>query len=263
MTDKVLETVEAVLAGKRMKFLDPNRKALLKLPPPALNVWMAYWMFENDAQEAYPTMATLMDITDTSENTIRKWRDYMVKKGWMIKLTGSAALRYIKPTNGSWNISVYRVNDPTSKLEGSTAELDGSNREVPQEMTSHSLTGQDMTVPNAAPNGASTGTSAFTGTTPVTDAASLAPTPTGEKNNALSSLRSEEPQKPEKQKPQFKCPACECSFRKESGLLDHVETEHTPDSPRYNPWELCEKCEVNVPRKGMAGHQLKCEGKSP
>jgi hypothetical protein len=285
MKDKVFENVEAILAGKRMKFLDPNRKALLKLHPSALTVWMAYWMFENDAQEAYPTMATLMDVTDISENTIRDWRDYLVETGWMIKLTGSAALRYIKPTNGAWNISVYRVNDPTSKV-------DPSNSEVPQKMTPQHLMGQNMTLPKLAPNGASTGTSAFTGTvanartisspTPVAECGDerslreLKPVPSEERPEkptphekvlAAKGEKDSEPTNPKGYGPlsappptKFHCPTCDYSTRREADLLDHHETDHNPDSPRYNPWEPCSKCGFNLPRSSMTGHLLKCKG---
>src|ERR1035441_1617690 len=168
LTDKVFENVEAILAGKRMKFLDPNRKAVLALPLSPFKLWHTYWSFENDAQEAYPTMDTLTSTAKMSENTIIKARKYLLKTGWLIKLTGSAALRYAKPTNGAWKIDVYRVNDPTSKAEVDEPYQPRNLRSTSESAVDPIYQPQKMNPPKSAPNGAvaSTGTSAFTGTIP-------------------------------------------------------------------------------------------------
>ena len=134
-----LNQVEEILSGeRRYKFLDPTRKAVLALPNAAFKLWMAYWVHEQDTQEAYPTMDTLVRVTGMTEGTIRTARRYLLEAGWLIRLTGSAAEHYLKPTNGSWNIEVYRVDDPTTS-----------------EMTPQNLMGQKMTLPKVAPNGCS------------------------------------------------------------------------------------------------------------
>jgi len=96
-----------------LKLLDPNRKAFLHLPNSALRVWVAFWVYESDDQEAYPSLKRLAEATGLSRTTIIRWRDYLLKTGWLLRLTGYAASRYSKPTRGSHTVAVYRVNDPT------------------------------------------------------------------------------------------------------------------------------------------------------
>lgn len=105
--------VEEVLAGKRYKFLDPTRKAVLMLPPNALKLWLAYWMFESDDRKAYPTQDTIDRVTGMSTKTIIKARAYLLAEGWLKKCSGSAADYYTKATRGAHKVGVYRVADPT------------------------------------------------------------------------------------------------------------------------------------------------------
>lgn len=128
-----LDQIEEILSGShRYKFLDPKRKAVLALPPSAFKLWMALWMLESDGREAYPSIETLAKITCMTENTIRTAREYLLKTGWLVKLTGSAAERYPHPSRGSHSVAVYRVNDPTNN----PSKFDPSN----------------VWVPNSAPN---------------------------------------------------------------------------------------------------------------
>src|ERR1017187_627928 len=158
LTDKVFENVEAILAGKRMKFLDPNRKAVLALPLAPFKLWHTYWSFENDAQEAYPTMDTLTSTAKMSENTIIKARKYLLKTGWLIKLTGSAALRYAKPTNGAWKIDVYRVNDPTSPAAVAPVFPPRKGRTTPKSAVDPIYQPQKMSPRKPTPKGGGTTT---------------------------------------------------------------------------------------------------------
>lgn len=183
MTDKTSNQIEALLEGKRFKLLDPNRKGVLALPNAAFKLWMAFWMFESDVQEAYPSMETLVAATDMTEGTIRTAREYLLETGWLVKLTGSAAEQFLKPSNGSWNVSIYRVDDP-------------------QKMTPQNLKGQKMTLPKFAPNV----TTAFalavasTGTTGVATTCTCSPSQASP--SGVPSLREDEEQKPkQKQKP--------------------------------------------------------------
>ena len=53
MTSKELNQIDEILSGtSRYKFLDPTRKAFLALPLAPFKLWMTYWTFESDEQEA-------------------------------------------------------------------------------------------------------------------------------------------------------------------------------------------------------------------
>lgn len=106
------------------KLLDPNRKAVLRLPHLAFKLWMTYWMFESDDQEAYVSNATLEEATGMTENTIIKWRKWLVKHGWLRPCGGTAAERYSKATRGAHQVLIYRVDDPTKNTDTSNCEGD-------------------------------------------------------------------------------------------------------------------------------------------
>lgn len=259
MTDKVLEQVEAVLSGKRVKFLDPTRKAVLALPNAAFKVWMAYWMHESDGQEAYPEMDTLVRVTGMGENTIRRARKYLLDTGWLIQLDGSAGSRFARATNGAWNIMVYRVNDPTSKLEPSTQEMTGQNLTVPKNTPS-------FLEPNVASAFAvaSTGTTAFTGTTSssATDTLATPHTPCVHESLAppITSLREKEPApseaKPERQQPVSTPPITALPPTR----FDPDEDDRLPDEPPRLKYALadfeCGFCDATFPGNHKGGVEL-------
>lgn len=95
------------------KLLDPNRKTVLRLPHLAFKLWHAYWMFESDDQEAYPSLEVLEEATGMDRKTIIKWRKWLVKHGWLLVCGGTAAERYSKATQGAHKVLIYRVDDPT------------------------------------------------------------------------------------------------------------------------------------------------------
>lgn len=178
MTDKTSNQIEALLEGKRFKLLDPTRKGVLALPNAAFKLWMAFWMFESDAQEAYPSMETLVAATDMAEGTIRTAREYLLETGWLVKLTGSAAEKVLKPSNGSWNVSIYRVDDP-------------------QNMTPRNLTGQNMTLAKVDPN-VTTAFALAVASTGTTGVATTCTCTCGSSSPSESTaLRGDEKQKPE------------------------------------------------------------------
>ena len=117
MNDKQITQVEEMLEGRQYKLLDPRRRTVLALPPNAFKLWMAYWMFESDEQEAYPSLDTLERVMQTGRQAILRAREYLLKTGWLVKLTGTAAERYVKPTRGAHNVAVYRVDDPTKGVK--------------------------------------------------------------------------------------------------------------------------------------------------
>lgn len=113
------------------KLLDPNRKAILKLPSGAVHLWFTFFMYENDDQRAYPAMEELMEATGMSKPTIIKHREYLLATGWLVRCKGSAADYYSKATPGSHQVWVYRVDDPTKGKETlplSTATRQGSRK---------------------------------------------------------------------------------------------------------------------------------------
>jgi hypothetical protein len=108
------------------KLLDPNRKAILQLPSGAVHLWLTYKMFESDNEEAYPSNSMLEKATGMVKKTIIKWREYLLETRWLLKLEGSAAERYSRPTRGANNVGVYRTNDPTTEAGNS-----GTSESVP------------------------------------------------------------------------------------------------------------------------------------
>lgn len=104
------------------KLLDPNRKAVLRLPHLAFKLWMTYFMSESDDQEAYMSNEVIEERSGMSENTITKWRKWLVKHGWLRPCGGSAAERYSKATRGAHLVLIYRVDDPTKNTATSNFE---------------------------------------------------------------------------------------------------------------------------------------------
>lgn len=181
MTDKTYNDAEGIISGKPYKLLDPTRKAVLMLPPTAFKLWVAYWMFESDEQEAYPSLDRLERDTNMSRPTIIKARKYLLDTGWLIKLTGSAAEKYANPSRGSHTVSIYRVDDPTKGKEIIPQEIRVKNLYPPKSL------------PNVTTVSAPTGTT--TGATTSTGACTVACAFDG--FTKTSSLRSDE--KPEEQ----------------------------------------------------------------
>jgi hypothetical protein len=183
--DNTLNHVEEVLSGKRYKFLDPTRKAVLMLPPNALKLWLTYWMFESDEREAYPSLDELEKVMDTGRQAILSARQYLLDTGWLVKLLGSAAERYAKPSQGSHNVAVYQVDDPTKGVE------DGGMKITPLKI-----------IPNVTTVSASASTGTTTGTTSPTHACTEAHTRGGLKTSSLrSDEKPEEQNQEQKQKP--------------------------------------------------------------
>ena len=69
-----------------VKFLDPTRKGLLKLPASALKIWMCHWMHENCDDESWPSIETVAEETDLAWNTVQTWRSWLLKNGWLEKV---------------------------------------------------------------------------------------------------------------------------------------------------------------------------------
>jgi hypothetical protein len=120
MNDKQLAQIEEWLADqKRYKLLDRERTGLLRLKGSLLQVWLAQYMNEGDDQESWLSIATLMELTDLSENTVITARKKLSEGGWIRAHAGkTAAQKYEKPTRGAHKVSVYSVDDPSAKSAG-------------------------------------------------------------------------------------------------------------------------------------------------
>jgi hypothetical protein len=120
MNDKQLAQVEEWLKGqKRYKLLDTERKDVLRLKGSLLQVWLAQYMNENDDQESWLSIATLMEQTGLSEHTVIDARKKLTEAGWARRHSGkTAAQKYQKPTRGAHKVSVYSVDDPSAKVAG-------------------------------------------------------------------------------------------------------------------------------------------------
>jgi hypothetical protein len=247
MSDKLYEQLGSILDGTgRYKLLDPHRKAVLALPANAFKLWMAYWMFESDDREAYPKRETLEKAMGMSKPTLLKARQYLIETGWLVKVDGSAGSRYTKPSTGSWNIGIYRVDDPSGK-ESLPLEPDAV-KNVDHDAVKNSYRPQNLTGKECYPNVASAFAVASTGTTtvssPATDTLATPHTPCVRESLAppITSLREKEPApsetKPEKQHPVstppitappptlFNCPACDLTHCKGYYVAEHIEAEH-------------------------------------
>jgi len=201
MTDKLYEQLGSILDGtRRYKLLDPRRKAVLALPANAFKLWMAYWMFESDDREAYPKRETLEKATGMSKPTLLTARQYLIETGWLVKVDGSAGSRYTKPSTGSWNIGIYRVDDPSGK-ESLPLEPDAVKK-FDHDAVKNSYRSKNFTGKESYPNVASAFAVASTGTTtvtsPATDTLATQHTPCMRESLAppKNSLREEKPEQP-------------------------------------------------------------------
>lgn len=104
----------------RLKILDCNRKNILKLPAPALQLWFCYYMNEDDENESYMSLQTIEEQMDMrmSRRSIITWTKWLLDRGWLVDTGKMAADKWIArgetPTPGAYQIHVYRVDDPTS-----------------------------------------------------------------------------------------------------------------------------------------------------
>ena len=102
----------------RLKVLDCNRKAVLGLPPAAFKLWMTYYMNEDDSQESWMSIPELEAQSGLSRHTVVDKTEYLLRTGWLVDTGKTAADKWIQmgktPTHGSYQVHVYRVDDPTS-----------------------------------------------------------------------------------------------------------------------------------------------------
>jgi hypothetical protein len=105
-----------------LKVLDGRRKAVLLLPNAAFKLWHCHWMAEDGERESFLSIEAIMEQTGMGENTIVRATKLLVKGGWLVDTGRRAADKWIAmgktPTSFSYQVHVYRVEDPTTaKME--------------------------------------------------------------------------------------------------------------------------------------------------
>lgn len=104
----------------RLKIWDCNRKAVFGLPDPAFKLWHCYYSNEDDEQESWLSIPEIQRQTRQSRSTILRYTRYLLDHKWLIDTDRTAADKWLAmaktPTVGSYQIHVYREDDPTKGL---------------------------------------------------------------------------------------------------------------------------------------------------
>ena len=104
----------------RLKIWDCNRKAVFGLPDPAFKLWHCYYSNEDDEQQSWLSIPEIQRQTKQSRSSILRYTQYLLDHRWLIDTGRTAADKWIAmgktPTVGSYQIHVYRVDDPTEGL---------------------------------------------------------------------------------------------------------------------------------------------------
>jgi hypothetical protein len=134
----------------RLKILDCNRKAVLGVPDSPFKLWMTYYTNEDDEQESWMSIKEIMAQTKMGRRNIIRSTQYLLSHKWLIDTGRTAADKWIAmgktPTVGSYQIKVYRVDDPTKGLV--------TNQTPDAEMSLGS---------NLSPKGSGSGSTSFSG----------------------------------------------------------------------------------------------------
>lgn len=118
LNEKQLTQIESWLDGDaRYKLLDCTRTAVLKLKGTLLQVWLACFMYESDDQQSWLSNAKLMELTGLSKHTVIEARRWLVQNGWLKDTGHVAAMKYDDPSQGSYTVKVFSVDDPTKGAE--------------------------------------------------------------------------------------------------------------------------------------------------
>ena len=108
-------------SSKPFKKIDCTRRNFLRMPGNALKIWLYYYTREGKERLAWASEEELCAATDLNRDTMRKWRNWLVKNGWL-KLMGHRDAK-----TGEFAVAIYRVK------EGTAAESfgDGRSRNIP------------------------------------------------------------------------------------------------------------------------------------
>jgi hypothetical protein len=102
----------------RLKILDCNRLGILKLPDSAFKLWFCRYMNEDDENESWVSIDTIIEQTKMSRRTIIRANKYLVENGWLVDTGKTAADKLLErgkmPSKGAYQCRVFRADDPCS-----------------------------------------------------------------------------------------------------------------------------------------------------
>jgi hypothetical protein len=113
MNEKQLTQVEAWLEGQaRYKLLDCEQTAFLRLKGGLLQIWMCCFHHEGDDQQSWLSNPAVARLTGLTERYVTDARRRLRDNGWMKDTGHVAAIKYINPSQGSYNVPVVMVDNP-------------------------------------------------------------------------------------------------------------------------------------------------------
>jgi len=82
-------------------------EAIFQLPGIAFKIWMYHYKREGKARESWPSVPTICNALKISENTLFKWRKYLIENGWLEKVGNRHRL------DGEFTVPVFKVKRGT------------------------------------------------------------------------------------------------------------------------------------------------------
>lgn len=92
---------------KPFYFGDPKWKKILLMPASALKIWFCHYGHENQEDESWPSIETLMEETGLSRDSVFTYRKWLLDHGWIVN-KGFAASRH-----GHFSVPKYSVRRGT------------------------------------------------------------------------------------------------------------------------------------------------------
>jgi hypothetical protein len=84
-------------------------REIFHLPGTALKIWLYHYTREGkDNRKSWPTAETICADLDINQETLFRWRKYLVKNGWLEKVGDHRRL------DGEWSVPEYRVHKGTA-----------------------------------------------------------------------------------------------------------------------------------------------------
>jgi hypothetical protein len=110
----------------KLKILECDDKDVLRMPSGAVHLWLFYRMHADQLEESYFSVRSIAALIGQDTKTVIKWQEYLINCGRLVKTGEVAANRYSKPTRGSHQVPVVRVNSagniPTLETPNNTEE---------------------------------------------------------------------------------------------------------------------------------------------
>ena len=143
MNEKELNLMDEALSGKRrVKLFDIDRLEILcALSGNELKVWFLHWCYERAGRESWLSLSTIMAALDLTKPTVIAAHKRLEETGWLVPTGQFAASKHSKPTRGSYQIKVYRVDDPISK-ESLPAKGGSGKESLPEDQSGKKFCGK-------------------------------------------------------------------------------------------------------------------------